>query len=209
MLSALLIFLVSAGISFAGSVQLGPVNLLVIDTSLFMSRRQAVWVAAGGSLPEFIYCSIALYLNAYLERFEGLLYILKIIFTCVLFVYAIIYLCKKKSEQVTKIYESRKESIENVFKGFTMGLFNPQLLPFWMAIQFYFNSTRHLKIETSIDNIAFVLGSGIGAFLLLWMLILAINKHKLTVLKFAKSQYYYKAISILLFAIATRLLFTL
>lgn len=209
MFEALLILLTSIVVSFAGSVQLGPVNLLVIDTALFNNKKQAVIVAIGGSLPEFIYCTIAVYLNAYLEDYQSIFYVFKIVFICVLLIYAVVYFLKKRNDLTEKIYTTKSDTIGSFMKGFTMGLFNPQLLPFWMAIQLYLNSTKHLKIVTPIDSAAFITGSGIGAFILLFVLIITIYKHQLAVLKIAKSKYYNKVISVILFIIASRLLLTL
>ena len=52
--SILFIFLITAGISFAGSLQLGIVNTEVIKAALYKNKKAAQLTALGGSLPEII-----------------------------------------------------------------------------------------------------------------------------------------------------------
>ena len=47
-------------ISFAGSIQLGAVNLAVVQTTLNRNFSAGILVAVGGSIPEFIYSFLAL-----------------------------------------------------------------------------------------------------------------------------------------------------
>lgn len=55
MREAILLFCISAFASFLGSLQLGPVNLAVIQKTLNKGIKLAFFLAAGGCLPEFIY----------------------------------------------------------------------------------------------------------------------------------------------------------
>ena len=57
----LIIFFAATLTSFIGSLQLGPVNLFVIDTALNKNKANAYWVALGGVMPEFMYCALAVY----------------------------------------------------------------------------------------------------------------------------------------------------
>ena len=80
MIATVLIFTFSSIVSFFGSLQLGPVNLFVINSTLFRNRKTAYYVAIGGCIPEFIYCALAVFANSYLLEYQWLIYSFKLIF---------------------------------------------------------------------------------------------------------------------------------
>ena len=59
MVNSILSFSIAAVISFIGSLQPGPVNLQVLYSGFAGSRKQALLCAAGGIVPEFVYCVLA------------------------------------------------------------------------------------------------------------------------------------------------------
>jgi len=136
MLNSLLILLAATFISFLGSLQLGPVNLFVINCALFESKRTAFFVAIGGCIPEFIYCALAVFANGYLLEYGGLITAIKIVFIALLIAIGITLYFKKQSTVIQK-YESSaaKPSIKYIFKGFSLAILNPQLLLFWIFVQ--------------------------------------------------------------------------
>ena len=91
----LAILLFSSIASFIGSLQLGPVNLFVIDTTLNNNRQAAFWVACGGIIPEFIYCAFAVYSSSYFIGNPAILLAFKILLIAVLGIVGVIYLLKK------------------------------------------------------------------------------------------------------------------
>ena len=64
MINSIAVLLFTIIVSFLGSLQLGPVNLSVIRTTLTSSIRQAKWVAFGGVVPEIIYSFLALQISS-------------------------------------------------------------------------------------------------------------------------------------------------
>lgn len=203
MISALLIFTFSCLVSFAGSLQLGPVNLFVINTVLHVNKKSAYWLAIGGSLPEFVYCGLAVFANGYLLSYDWLITILKVLFIAVLVIIGFVFYFKKPSG-----IDSNKGSliserpVQMVFKGFSLAALNPQLLPFWMFIQVYFNSIKFLEIQTNLQKFSYILGAGVGALVLLVILVNVVSKYKQLFLKFLNHNYYFKVLSLLVFAIA-------
>lgn len=209
MITAFFILIGATLVSFMGSLQLGPVNLFVIDAVLFNGRKTALGIAIGGSIPELLYCALAVYLNAHLMKFDLLLIIFKIVVIVLLIILAGIYFVKKGSQlKPAKIHDTKPGYTQTIYKGFILALFNPQLLPFWMFVHLYFNSTHYLKMETLFQQSLFVIGAGLGAFLLLNTFIVVIHKHKLKILRYVNNNYYYKIVSILLFSLALHQLFS-
>jgi len=203
MLNSLLILLAATFISFLGSLQLGPVNLFVINCALFESKRTAFFVAIGGCIPEFIYCALAVFANGYLLEYGGLITAIKIVFIALLIAIGITLYFKKQSTVIQK-YESSaaKPSIKYIFKGFSLAILNPQLLLFWIFVQVYFNSISFLQIQSNLQKISYIMGAGIGAFILLASFIIVVMKYREAILRYLNNKYYFKVLSVLLVAIA-------
>lgn len=203
MTSILLIFIFACIVSFIGSLQLGPVNLFVINSALHQSKKTAYYVALGGCIPELIYCGLAVFANTYLLEYEWIITSFKIIFILILmFVGFTFYFKKQSTIAIKNENNSVKQPIKHIFKGFSLAALNPQLLPFWMFVQVYFNSVTFLKIESNLHKLSYVLGAAVGAFILLSFFIFVVIKYRQKILNYINNKYYFKALSLLFFAIA-------
>jgi threonine/homoserine/homoserine lactone efflux protein len=159
---SLVILLLTTLISFAGSVQPGPVNLAVVQTTLTRNFKTGIWVALSGTFPEIIYTIAALKSYAFLAKHQVIFEVLDLA-TIPFFLIAGFYsfYSSPESDQKRTVSTGRKE----VFKGFAAGILNPQLLPFWLVVLVYLNS--FFRMETFGSQLSFVLGAAMGAFLIL------------------------------------------
>jgi len=199
----ILIFFGSTLVSFLGSVQLGPVNIFVINTALFTGKREALLIAIGGILPEFIYCSLAVFATSYILQFDWIIPVFEITFIAVFVVIAILFFIKKPiNVSLNKNEISKQSNFLLVSKGFMLAILNPQLLPFWVFVQVYFNQISFLNVKTMLDKTSYVLGAGIGAFVLLNFFIYFSHKHREKVLSYVNNSYYFKVLSVLFFTVA-------
>lgn len=190
-------------VSFIGSLQLGPVNLFVINSVLYESKKTAYYIAIGGCIPEFIYCTLAVFLNNYLLNYDWLITSLKIVFIVILFILGFVFYFKKRSGIVIKNKAGViQKPIQHIVKGFSLAAINPQLLPFWIFVQVYFNSVEFLQIKSNLHKLVYILGSGVGALILLTFIIYIVLKNRLLILRCINNKYYYKAFSFLFIAIA-------
>lgn len=155
--------IVATAISFAGSVQLGPVNFGTIHTALHKNKKAAIIFGLGGSLPELLYCGLAIGSSNFLSQYDGFEDYLKYLTSGVLFLFGI-YLIFQKAVSEHK-HDSSKKGKE-FWLGATFGLFNPQLYPFWLFIITYLRSNSIVENAVWPSQVAFVLGSALGAFLL-------------------------------------------
>lgn len=206
-----LIVLSSALASFIGSLQLGPVNLFVIDTTLNKNKTNAYWVAFGGIIPEFIYCTLAVYSGSYFISNPRIFIVFKIVLIITLTIIGFIYLLKKHKnleiEQAKKTIEY--SNTKHFFKGFLLAGLNPQLLPYWIFVMVYFNSIKFLELKSQFDKLAYIVGAGLGALILLIFIILTIKRFKKRILIYLNNKYYYKALGIVFIAISLQQLMTL
>lgn len=166
----LAIFFLTAGISFAGSVQLGPVNTALIQTTLQKSVRSGLWVAFGGCLPEIIYASLALGGNELLSQNQHFIHWLKIAVVPALLLIGL-FTIWQQYKKGTETTTSRLTHQNPFISGFTLGLFNPQLLPFWLAVLVYINSIY--LVNSPLRQAAFVAGTSAGAFFVLSLIVWA------------------------------------
>ena len=208
---AIIIFLISSSVSLIGSLQLGPVNLFVIDTTIKKNKKCAFWVAVGGVLPEFIYCALAVFSGGYFTRNQTTFFVFKIFLIVVLTIVAFVYFFKKQESKIINTQANKVQLYPATFfvKGFSLAILNPQLLPFWMFTMVYFNSIELLTLQSELDKFSYIFGAGFGAFILLIVIILTINKYRERVLHLINNKYYYRALAILFFAIAIQQLITL
>ena len=150
-------------VSFLGSVHPGPLNVSVVSTALEKGKKGAIYLAIGGIIPEFIYSTIAA---------EGVMYFLRNLLFFNLLRWAMVIILLYFS--ATILWNQTARSIKKpeikagklFLKGFILSILNPQLLLFWMLIVLYYQSFNLLKMSTHFDTVMFVLGTGIGAFLL-------------------------------------------
>lgn len=166
-------------------------------------KRTAFYIAIGGCIPEFIYCALAVFANNYLLEFEWLITTFKIVYIIALLIISFTFYFKKQQIIISKDESSAiKQPIQHILKGFSLAALNPQLLPFWMFVQVYFNSIKFLQIKSNLHKCSYILGSGVGAFILLVFFIYITLKYKQTILRYINNKYYFKALSLLFLAIA-------
>ncbi|MCU0439224.1 MAG: LysE family transporter [Raineya sp.] len=207
-----MILLFSIIASFIGSLQLGPVNLSVIDTAIHQNRKNAFWVAVGGSLPEFIYCFLAVFAGSFLINNPFLFKILKAVIASILIILAFFYFFKKNKKTNildAKTNTSKTNLLKNFSKGFSLGILNPQLMPFWLSVQVLFNSYSFLVIDEKIDYFFFILGAGMGAFLLLISIAFTITRYKDLIMRFLSNNLYNRILGILFLLIGLQQIYSL
>ena len=198
LISVLYALLVATAISFAGSVQLGPVNFGTIYTALHKNKKAAILFGFGGSLPELLYCGLAVGGSNLLAQFEGLNDFLKYLTSAVLFVFGMYLLFQKPASRSNNI--KIKEGKE-VYRGALFGLLNPQLFPFWLFIITHLRSNQVLAIKEWPEQLAFTLGAALGAFLLqLIVAEIASRKREFIYLRLTKN--YNKVLGCIILAVA-------
>lgn len=164
-MTVLLLFLLITGISFAGSLQLGPVNLTVIQYTLNRSYKSGLWVAIGGSLPEVLYAWLAVFGVSFIDEDWMLFYYLELAVIPVLLGMGL-YNIFSKPKPIKTVAKTNLDG-KALSVGFAMGMGNPQLLPFWAAILFGLETNKYYDFTGFYERLAVIAGAAFGAFLLL------------------------------------------
>jgi threonine/homoserine/homoserine lactone efflux protein len=174
-----------------------------MSSALRDGKKIAYYIAIGGCIPEFIYCALAVFANSYLLNYEWLIISFKITFIVILIIAGfVLYFKKQSSFTIKNSILSNQKPMQHILKGFSLAALNPQLLPFWVFVQVYFNSTKFLEIQSNHQKLSYILGAGVGAFILLALLVQIVSKYKQMFLRYLNNKYYFKALSLLLFVIA-------
>lgn len=170
------IFFVTCFISFVGSLQLGPVNLAVIRATIRHNLRTGLWLACGGCLPEVLYGFLALRGVMFFEEHPDIFRALQWGVVPVLWIVGLRLVLKKTTDlQETTSPKSRRVTFT---EGFILALFNPQLIAFWTVMLLNFQHYKFLKISNTTHKIAFLLGTSVGAFGILYLFAHLANRHR-------------------------------
>ena len=176
-----IVFLVTFIASFVGSLQLGPVNVAVIRTTIRHNLRTGLWLACGGCLPEIIYGFLALHGVMFFENHPHFFKILQWSIVPVLLVAGIMLFLKKKQTVETKpLPKSHKVSLS---EGFILAILNPQLIAFWTVILVNYKNYPTLKIDDVSSEIAFLIGTSAGAFGILYFFARLAHKQRQRIFK--------------------------
>ncbi len=160
------IFVLTFFISFAGSVHPGPVNVSVIQATLRRGLAAGLWLAVGGCVPEIIYGLLAVRGVRFFEEMPGVYRALQVAVVPVLALLGVFTLRRRAAApSEASPLPARRQAF---WKGLTLSLLSPQLLPFWVLILVYYNEYPWLRVRTGLEQSAFVAGTSLGGFALLY-----------------------------------------
>lgn len=167
-MDTLLALLIATVASFIGSLQVGLVNTAVLAATVRYGPETARRTALGGSLPEFLYATLAFLgagqvlayttsLGITPERVTGTVLIL-------LGVYIAFFM---KSFHVKEEATGKRGGFG---RGLMLGMMNPQLLLFWCGVRLGMEAMG-VHAHGWLDAVAFGIGAFMGAMALLLLLI--------------------------------------
>ena len=156
------LFVIATGISFLGSLQLGPVNSEVLRLSIRGKRRSALFTGIGGAMPEIPYALLAAVFAGNLLNYPKLQSLFFWLFISVLLFLAGRLILKKAQP-----FDAAppKQRYSPFLLGFILASLNPQLIFFWAGVWIALSPGE----ATWEHRLAFSLGASFGAFLLQWM----------------------------------------
>lgn len=153
------IFFITLIISFVGTLPFGPINLIMIDTTLKNNFRAGFWFAVAAALVEMGQSVIALYGSSFISKtiekgpwvqIAGFLFFLLL---------GTLFLLKKNTAD-----SIAPENVQNGFfrKGLVVAMLNPQAIPFWVIVLAILQSTP-IATVTSQRNILLIVSFALAA----------------------------------------------
>lgn len=177
-MTAVLYFFVATVISYVASLQLGPVNIKVIQSAIQHNRAYALRVGIGGSLPEIVYAGLAFLMVEMINPAQFSRNWMHYITLPVFIFLAVSNFVKPCKELKTNTGEAIPPHHRGFFEGFTLAMLNPQLMTFWLLIIAFLKTKNLMMGATFAEKSMFVMGAAAGAFFLQLTFIALAGKYK-------------------------------
>lgn len=157
--------MVGVVVSFLGYIPPGNINLTAMQLSINKSIKQALTFITTFSVFEAVFTYILMRFAAWFAQKKDILEILNWILIVVFIVLGVLTWYKgQQNSPKQKEYKKRAA----VRAGIILGIFNPIQIPFW-AIAGTFLISHNLITKEGFGLQLFSIGSGIGAFLCLYL----------------------------------------
>jgi threonine/homoserine/homoserine lactone efflux protein len=180
-IEVILLFLVTAIISFVGSLTPGPVNVAVFHTAINGNLKQSLAVAIGGALPEILYSALAMWCSIYILYFSTVSTVIYSVSIVLFVVFGIILFFDKSTTNKYTLFNKPKHSF---LFGFCSGILNPMLFTFWLMVITLIQNSGYFLFDSLALKISFVVGCAVGAFILLALVSWFAIKKRADFLKF-------------------------
>jgi threonine/homoserine/homoserine lactone efflux protein len=176
-LKAIILYFVTAIISYITTIPPGPLSIYVVDTTLQKNIKIALWVALGGILGEMTYTYLAIEGVMIFDKYPKVVYVIQwAIIVLLLVVGTITFFQKKTNIESEKVLVRGK--LFSVFKGISLSVLTPALFPFWIVVLLEYQKYDFLKINSIFDKVSFVAGAETGTFLLMYTYAFISNKKR-------------------------------
>jgi len=182
-LKAIILYFVTAIISYVATIPPGPLSIYVVDTTIQRNIKIALWIAFGGILGEMTYTYLAIEGVMIFDKYPKVVYGIQWAIIILLFVVGTFTFFQKKTN-----IESEKISVRgelfSVFKGISLSMLTPALFPFWIVVLLEYQKYDFLKINNISDKISFVAGAETGTFLLMYTYAFISNRKRNLIFKY-------------------------
>ena len=162
-MNLLVSFIIAFILSALSSLPTGLITLNIMQRAIESSKKAAIMMALGSTLPEFVYTYIALYGFDFFNDNISIGQDIQITATIIFFLLAVYFLTKKSEKP--NLTPSKKDDYFNFGRGFLVAAMNILVIPFWIFIALWLQ-TYGFSFVTSAEIIFFSIGSALGALLI-------------------------------------------
>ncbi|MEM9297990.1 MAG: LysE family transporter [Bacteroidota bacterium] len=155
----LLAFTIATVVSAVGTLPPATINVSVLQLAIRKKQKMALQLATGAALIDLIYTALSLEIGELLETQEWLTAYFQLISAIVLAVLGVASILAAFHQTVKK--EQFKFVESGFIRGVLLGVFNPLVMPFWLAITTYLKSNQILELGGFLA-ISFLIGTFIG-----------------------------------------------
>jgi threonine/homoserine/homoserine lactone efflux protein len=201
-LKTLIIYFVTAIISYVATIPPGPLSVYVVHTTLQRNVKIALWIALGGIIGESFYTYLATEGVMIFDKYPMVLYWTQwgiIVLLTVIGIFT--FFQKDKPIEDTQILVH--SPVVSMFKGISLSLFTPALFPFWVIVLVAYKDYNILKINTLSEKIFFVLGAETGTFLLVYTYAYITNRKRNLIFKYLTDNRLNKVMGLIYVSLAT------
>ncbi|MEE9406518.1 MAG: LysE family transporter [Polaribacter sp.] len=160
------IFFIGFLFSFLGYTPPGVLNMTALKISLRGNKKDFKQFTLGVSLVVFIQAFLSIYLTEYIFKNPMFLELLEKVGIIVLFFLSIFFYGQNKKEKKQVEIDNKKK--HSFFSGIILSALNMFSIPFFCGIVAFLMAFNLIKFDTT-STFIFVLGSVIGAYLILFL----------------------------------------
>ncbi|MEO1098070.1 MAG: LysE family transporter [Bacteroidota bacterium] len=164
----LLAFTIATVVSAVGTLPPATINVSVLQLAIRKKQKMALQLATGAALIDLIYTALSLEIGELLETQEWLTAYFQLISAIVIAVLGVASILAAFHQTVKK--EQFKFVESGFIRGVLLGVFNPLVMPFWLAITTYLKSNQILELGGFLA-ISFLIGTFIGELGVLIMIV--------------------------------------
>ncbi len=160
------VFFIGLVASFLGSIPPGTLNILVLQLGLENKLKAALRFALAVALIEYPYAWIAVEFEAWITSSPAIQQHFKLLAATVMIILGVlgIWTAQKPTMAAVKMQES------GFVRGLILSILNPQAIPWWIGVTAYLKSEGFVVLDTPLNVHSYVLGTCIGALILLTLL---------------------------------------
>lgn len=203
------LFFLTSGACFLATVPPGLLNMNAAKTGVEKGKSNGIMFGLGVAIMVMVQAYVSVRIAKYLSKNDNVIEILLQIALLVFAVLAIFFFLKGR-KQATKNSRLKSSTKRNSFtKGAALASINLLSIPFLSGINTLFHKQGIMNYDI-IDEVIFILASGIGTFLVMYLYVFYFNKMEHKTKKFSKnSNYILAALMLVLFVITlVRLLYS-
>lgn len=172
MMEILSVFLIGAFFSFIGSIPPGTLNLSVLQLGLEGKVKTALRFALAVSIIEYPYTWIGVEFESWITSSPMVIDNFQLITAIVMVAIGVLNLWS--AEKPTNF--SLKFNESGFRRGLILSILNPMAIPFWIGVTAYLKAQGWLDLSTHWLLHSYILGTSVGAMILLTLFALLAKK---------------------------------
>ncbi|MFN8340239.1 MAG: LysE family transporter [Cyclobacteriaceae bacterium] len=166
------VFLVGAVVSFLGSVPPGTLNLLVLQLGMQNKIKAALRFALAVAIIEYPYAWIAVVFEQWITASPVVQDNFHLIGATVMTLLGVLGIWSARKPG--RLHQKFEDS--GFRRGLVLSILNPQAIPWWIAMTAGLKLEGWIVLDTSLQLHAYLLGTAIGALVLLILLAVLAKK---------------------------------
>ena len=189
MIQLLLLFLATLVAAILASAPPGLLNVNAAKVSVEKGKRNGVFFSLGIALMVMFQAYLAVRIAKFLSRNPEIIsWLMK--FAILIFAGLAIFFFLKARKEPTNNISIHQGSFNGSFaKGMFLAALNLLQIPFYSGLNTFFHAKKIMNFEV-LDEVLFILGAGLGTFLVMYTYVFYFNKMEMKSNKFSKNSNY-------------------
>ncbi|VXB31573.1 LysE family transporter [Maribacter litoralis] len=193
------LFVFTFGAAFFASLPPGLLNLNAAKTSVEKGKANGIIFGLGVALAVMVQTYIAVRIAKLISRNQHVIVVLLQLALVIFLILAIVFLIKGKKQKSKPLMLVETKKRNSFSKGVFLAMINLLAIPYYSGLNTVFHSQGIMTYEI-IDEVLFILATGSGTFLAMYLYVIYFNRWEHRTASFSKnSNYILSGLMVLLF----------